>query len=205
MDYGLAFLSDLRFEPPAFYEYLLVVHPDEEIFNQLKAEKEKFSADYKVSIAAKTLPHITVANFLAKESMEETLIKWMHKIISSQPVFRVMLNNYSGFPSSKTVFARVQDHQPFQQLASSLQPINGYIKDNGLPSARMIRHPHMTIARSLQPTVYEKAMMDYSRKTFNASFMVDKLVLLKRQNQYDKCKHVTVFKLSESRQAEFID
>jgi 2'-5' RNA ligase len=69
----------------------------------------------------------------------------------------------------------------------------------------MIRHPHMTIARSLQPTVYEKAMMDYSRKIFNASFMVDKLVLLKRQNQYDKCKQVTVFKLSESRQAEFID
>lgn len=197
MEYGLAFLSDLRFESPAFYEYLLVAHPNEEIFNQLKAEKEKFSADYKVSIAAKTLPHITVANFLAKESMEETLIKWMHKIISSQSGFHVMLNNYSGFPSSKTVFARVQDHQPFQQLALSLQPINSYIKDNGLPSARMIRHPHITIARSLQPNVYEKAMMDYSRKTFNASFMVDKLVLLKRQNQYDKCKQVTVFKLSE--------
>ena len=128
--------------------------------------------------------------------MENTLIKWMHKIISSQPGFHVMLNNYSGFPSSKTVFARVQDHQPFKQLASSLQVINDYIKDNGLPSVRTINHPHMTIARSLQPNVYEKAMMDYSRKTFNASFMVNRLVLLKRQNQYDKCKQVNIFKLA---------
>jgi len=38
-------------------------------------------------------------------------------------------------------------------------------------------------------------MFDYSRKTFNACFMVDELILLKRQSQYDKCKQLSVFKL----------
>ena len=38
------FLPDLRFAPPKFFEYLLVVHPNEEIFNQLKVEKENFSS-----------------------------------------------------------------------------------------------------------------------------------------------------------------
>ncbi len=189
--------SDFGFHAPKFYEYLLVVHPNEEIFNQLKAEKENFSSEYNVSIAKKTLPHITVANFLAKETMEGTLIKWMHKIISSQQSFDVMINNFSGFPSSKTVYARIQNHEPFKQLATSLKTINTYINDNGFPNARLINHPHMTIARSLQQNVYEKAIMDYSRKTFNASFMVDELILLKRVNQYDKCKQVSVFKLSE--------
>ena len=196
MEQGLAFLSDFKLEPPAFYEYLLVVHPEEEIFDQLKEEKEKFSADYKVSVAKKTLPHITVANFLAKEEMEETLIKWMQKIISSQQSFAVMLNNFSGFPSSKTIYARIQNHEPFKQLATSLKVINTYISDNGFPDAKLINHPHLTIARRLNETIYNKAMMDYSYKTFNASFEVNELILLKRSNQYDKCKQVSVFKLT---------
>lgn len=193
---GLSFLSDLRFEPPAVYEYLLVVNPDSEVYNQLIEEEEKFSADYKVRIAEKTLPHITVGSFMAKESMEETLIKWMHNVISNQQSFKVMLNNFSGFPSSRTVYARVQDHEPFKQLAASLKVINDYINNNGFPSANIIHHPHITIAKKLAGNIYDKAIMDYSRKTFNVSFMVDELVLLKRSNRFDKCKPVSVFKLA---------
>ncbi|MBV9962402.1 MAG: 2'-5' RNA ligase family protein [Parafilimonas sp.] len=192
----VTYFSNRRFESPKFFEYLLVVHPNEEIFNQLREEKENFSSEYNVNIAKKTLPHITVANFLAKETMEETLIKWMHKIISNQQSFDVMINNFSGFPSSKTVYARIQNHEPFKQLATSLKTINAYINDNGFPNAKLINFPHMTIARSLQQHVYEKAMMDYSRKTFHAKFTVNELVLLKRVNQYDKCKQVSVFPLT---------
>jgi 2'-5' RNA ligase len=198
MQNGLAFSPAVSFVVPQFYEYLLVVHPAAEVFEKLQEEKELFSSAYKVSIAKKTLPHITVANFLAGEAMEETLIKWMHKIVGGHQSFHVMLNNFSGFPSSKTVYARVQDHAPFRQLAASLSVIDQYVKSNGFPAARIIRHPHLSIARSLQPNVYEKAIFDYSRKIFNASFIVDELILLKRQNQYDKCKQISVFKLGSS-------
>ena len=198
MENGLTFSSAPGFILPQFYEYLLVVHPAKEVFEKIKEVKEKFSADYNVSIAKKTLPHITVANFLAQVATEETIIKWMHKIISSHQGFPVMLNNYSGFPSSKTVYARVQDHKPFKQLSASLKVINDYITGNGFDKAIFPNHPHVTIARRLQQNIYDKAIMDYSRKTFNASFMVDELVLLKRQSQYDKCKQINVFKLSPS-------
>jgi 2'-5' RNA ligase len=198
MQNGLAFSPAASFVLPQYYEYLLVVHPAAAVFEQLKEEKEKFSAAYNVSIARKTLPHITIANFLAKEEMENTIIKWMHKIISNQQGFDVMLNNFSGFPSSKTVYARVQNHAPFKQLAESLKVIEEYIRSYGLPRAIIPSHPHLSIARSLQQNVYEKAMMDYSQKTFNASFVVDELVLLKRQNQYDKCRQISVFKFGSS-------
>ena len=121
---GLVFSGTSNFVVPQFYEYLLVVHPAKEIYEQLRSEKEVFSATYKVSIARKTLPHITIANFLARENMEPTFINWLHKIIGNQKRFQVMLNNYSGFPSSKTVYARVQDHEPFRQLAISLKIID---------------------------------------------------------------------------------
>ena len=118
METGLGFSSVSHFASAQFYEYLLVIRPGTDVYNRIVEQKEIFFSEYKVGAAKKTLPSITVAKFIAKEGMEETIIKWMHRIISEQNTFNVTLNNYSGFPSHK-VYARVQDHTPFRQLASS--------------------------------------------------------------------------------------
>ena len=194
MERLVSFLPARSFQPQHLYEYLLVVHPAKEVYNQLQEEKEFFSSQYNVSVAKKTLPHITIANFIAKEEMEETIIRYMQKIFSTQPGFEVTLNNYSGFPPH-TVFARVQNHEPFKKMAASLKVIDQYIKSNGCPPAKFINYPHLSIARRLQQNVYEKAIFDYSQKTLHASFIVNDLILLKRKNQFDKCKQVNIFKL----------
>ncbi|MFN3930073.1 MAG: type VII toxin-antitoxin system MntA family adenylyltransferase antitoxin, partial [Thermoflexus sp.] len=49
--------------------------------------------------------------------MEETIIRYMHRICSRQHVFEVALNNYSGYPPH-SIYLRVQDHHPFRQLVS---------------------------------------------------------------------------------------
>jgi len=178
------------------YEYLLVVSPAGEVYEQLLAEKKFFYEAYQERIAIKTLPHITVANFMAKEAMEETLIRYMHRIVSAHKSFEVMLNNFSGFPSSRTLYVRVQEHQPFKQLAISLKTLHGYIESNGCPSPHFINNPHLTIARRMKEQTYDKAILDYSQKVFHASFTVNELVLLRRRTQFDKCETVNVFRLS---------
>ncbi len=198
MEHTLSLSPALGFTAQEHFEYLLLANPGEEVLKKVMAEKEIFSFCYKVNVAKKTFPHITVANFLAKESMEDTLVKWANKIISNQYGFDVMLNNFSGFPSSNTIYARVQNHEPFKQLAASLKTIDEYIRSNGFPKAILSNHPYMAIAQRLQPAIYEKALRDYSRKTFNESFTVNELILLKRQNQYDTRKQVAVFKLALS-------
>ena len=195
MEKGLLRTSPaLGFAAPEFYEYLLVVHPAENVYAQLMQEKQHFFDTYKEKVAIKTKPHITVACFLAKETMEDTIIRYMHRIMSMQKSFTVTLNNYSGFPPH-TVYARVQDHQPFKQLAETLKVVDQYVKSNGCPPAKFITHPHLSIARRLKAEVYEKAMFEFSQRTFHASFTANELVLLKRQTQFDTCKQVNVFKL----------
>ena len=195
MEKGLARTSPAPgFTVQEYYEYLLVVHPAAGVYAQLMQEKQHFFDTFKEKVAIKTQPHITVADFLAKEAMEETIIRYMHRILSMQKSFTVTLNNFSGFPPH-TVYARVQDHQPFKQLAASLKVIDQYVRSNGCPPAHLITHPHLSIARRLKQTVYEKAMFDYSQKTFHASFEANELILLKRQNQFDACKQVNVFRL----------
>jgi 2'-5' RNA ligase len=175
-------------------EYLLVAHPDEAVNEKVVAEKENFHREYGQKIAVKTKPHITVANFLAKEAMEETIFRYMQRILMQQQSFEVSLNNYSGFPPH-TIYLRVQNKQPFKQLAKELRVIGNYISSCACPPVQLKPNPHVSIARRLPETVYLKAMMDYSQKTFHETFLVKELVVLRRSHQYDACKTVQVFGL----------
>jgi len=179
------------------YEYLLVAHPDAVVSEKVIAEKESFTAEYQQKIATKTKPHITIANFMAREAMEETILRYTQRICSQQQSFEVALNNYSGFPPH-TIYLRVQNPQPFRQLAKELTVVSNYISSCSCPPVRLITNPHVSIARRLPETIYLKAMMDYSQKTFHETFMVNELVLLRRSNQYDTCKTVHVFRLQPS-------
>jgi 2'-5' RNA ligase len=181
----------------ARYEYLLVAHPDATVYAQVMAEKQFFSAQFNTAITIKTKPHITVANFLAYENMEETIIRWMHRIISNKKSFTVTLDQYGAF-RSHTIYLRVQDHQPFQQLARELKVVDQYVRSNSCPEMRIITNPHLTIARRLEESTYKQACALYAGKNFHASFEVKDLVLLKRRDQFDSCKQVNVFGLLPS-------
>ena len=176
------------------YEYLLIVHPDKEVHEKIMAEKQAFYAEYQENIAIKTQPHITIANFLAKEAMEDTIIRWMRSIFSKQQSFTVTLNNYSGF-TPHTIYLRVQNVTPFQQLARELKVVNTYVSSCSCPPMKLISNPHVSIAGRLPEEVYFRALTQYARKSFHESFMVSELLLLRRKHQYDTCKTINVFAL----------
>lgn len=175
-------------------EYLLVVHPDDKIYSKVTDEKKAFYNQYRQEISIKTKPHITIANFMAKEEMEETLIRWIQRVSNQLKGFPVTLNNYSGFPEH-TIYLRVQDHQPFKELSTQLKVIDSYVRSNGCPPVKLFNQPHLSIARSLSKDIYEKALVDYSQKIFFDSFIAGELVLLRRDHQFDACKVINIFRL----------
>ena len=176
------------------FEYMLVAHPDQGIYDKVMEEKQSFYDEYHEKVAVNTKPHITIANFFVKENMEETLIRWMQRIFSMYESFGVTLNNYSGFPPH-TIYLRVQDAEPFQRLIKKLKVINEYISSCSCPPVRYIANPHLSIARRLPEEVYFKALTRYAHKSFHESFVVSELLLLRREHQFDKCKTIYVFGL----------
>lgn len=175
------------------FEYMLVVHPDMEVYSKVLAERQTFNEIYKSKHGIKSKPHIGIASFVARESMEETLIRWIHRICSSQKRFTVTLNNYSGVPPH-TIYLRVQDHLPFNLLAQKLLVINEYIQSNGCPSVRWSGRPHLSLSGHLHEDVYETAMRDYSQRTFCETFIASELALL-RKTAGDSWKIVNIFGL----------
>lgn len=178
-------------------EYLLLVNPDNDTTQKLVKEKELFYDIYKTQSAVKTKPHITVANFIATENMEETLMRWMYRVISTHSKFQTTLNNFSGFPNVGTIYARVQNHEPLKKITAELKIINEYLEAYKLPLGMFITHPHITIAKELSPDIFNNALKEYAQKDFHASFTTTELILLKRSSEFDSCKRVTVFKLKE--------
>ena len=180
--------------PPGLFEYLLIVCPAMEVYKKIMEEKWKFYRNYRYAKAIKTRPQIVLANFLAWENMEDTIIRRLQSMTKEQRSFGVTLNNYSGFPSD-TVYIRVQDTSSFKEINARLQALSPYIKQANAASAKMIQYPSINLAAQLPPEVYNEAIRDYSEKDFTASFSVTELVLLRRQHPYDKSKELGVFRL----------
>jgi len=172
-------------------EYRLVIYPDTIVYNKLMAEKQRFFINYDIEAVVNAFPHIMVAGFFAGEGMEETLIRWIQRICSQHNSFEIALNNYGGFPTH-TIYWRIQNPQPIQQLSQQLKTLDTHVQSMGnlLPG----RTPHLSLATELPEPVFMKAMPVYSRKTFHACFMATEVVLLARDHPFAACKTLTVFR-----------
>jgi len=182
-------------------EYLLVAYPNGDLQDRLLEVQQQFSAEYGLEHRldqrqrmSRNRPHITVASFRAAEAAEELLIRWIRRVCQERTVFDLALNNYSGIPSH-TIFLRVQDPEPLQEMMQRLGAIDEFLRSSGWPAIVLPKRPYVSIAGGLTGQVYNRAMPDYSRKTFHGRFRVMELVLLSRRHSFDPCKTVNVFGL----------
>lgn len=194
MDRALSFTQP-QFRGSVIKEYQLVIRPAGAVSDMVTAQKINFTAEYQLAADAAADEEILVARFLAKEEMEETILRWMQRILCVTKSFQLSLNNYGGLPGSNAIILRVQDHQPFKQLAKELKVIDELVKSNGLPKAQLFASPHLAFAPTLTKPVYEKAVMDYSKKEFHASFEVQEMILIKKTNSFDPGRQVSIFRL----------
>ena len=180
--------------PKEFSEYILLAYTDHHINGQVEAIKKNIP-DNSASAIASARPHITIANFLAKDGMEPTLCRWMQMIAGSFPMFPVTLDKIAGIPPH-TIYLNVKDKFPFEKLAQQFGTVNDFIKSSGCPAVMMTAKPYLVIATGLTENSYNSTMKRYAQNLFHETFMLEEFVLLKRQTLYDKCTTVQIFRLN---------
>ena len=169
------------------YEYLLVLSPHEELWNRIVKVKEEFSEQYKCDHAKWGKPHITLANFLQYELMEERLLNRLKMIAMAFHPIKVELKDYGSFPSH-TIYMNVVSKLPIQSLVKTIRTdAQRLMKLNNDNKPHFMLEPYVTIARKLEPWQYEKGWLEYSHKHFTGRFIADGMLLLKRpvgENKY---------------------
>jgi 2'-5' RNA ligase len=162
------------------YEYLLVLNPHEELRNKIMKVKQGFCNVYKSSAAVAGKPHITLANFLQYEMMEERLVNRLKMIAMGSLPIKVELRDYGSFPSH-TIYINVVSKIPVQTLVKEIRhEAQRLMKLNDDNKPHFILEPHLTIARKLVPWQYKKGWLEYSHKHFTGRFIADGMLLLKR-------------------------
>ena len=169
--------TPLRFNKIKLYEYSLVVRPDAVVSEKVSAEKQWFTKYLIKGYSSRS--YITIANFMAKEAMEETIIRYTERITFKHSAFKIQLNNYTDFPPN-SIYLRVLNPLPFKQLAKELTVVSNYINSCSCPPAFINSQPHICIAKNIPENIYPEAMKEYSAICFNETFMVNELVLIKK-------------------------
>ena len=183
-------------------EYTLVVLPSEYVNYKVMSEREIFYHNYEKALPVKAKPNISIANFFGRESMEETLFRWIQRVCSRQESFLLTLNNYGGFPPD-TIYLRIQDPAPLYSFIKALKIIDDFLLSSLCPPLQSPGRLHLTLATRLPKEVYDKAIKEYAQKDFNESFMAAELVLLKKSHEMDSFKRVNVFAFSPAKQSSY--
>ncbi|MBO9571952.1 MAG: 2'-5' RNA ligase family protein [Chitinophagaceae bacterium] len=160
-------------------EYLLVISPNEALWDRIMDEKKKFAESYQSTTALRSKPHITLINFVAWNMMEEKIATRFRHIAMGVTPFKIELKDFGSYPSH-TIYINVATKIPIQELGKKLKQVQRLMKAHPDYNPHFINDPHLTIARKLKPWQYEKGWLEYSHKHFSAKIIADSMLMLKR-------------------------
>jgi hypothetical protein len=155
-------------------QYLLMAYPRFAGANNSNISVPKLLED---QADAAVLP-IEIAVFEATEQMEETIIRWMHRIISNKEQFTIQIKQEIDDATGR-LQVQIADVTPFQQLATQLKVVSQYISSYQCKEIYFSVRPYL---RSNQPC-------------FAALFTITELVLMRKRYEQTDYRQVNVFGL----------
>jgi hypothetical protein len=177
-------------------EYRLVIPADEPVSRQVKQLRMQWEQLYGESTVSDKPPCITLACFMAREEMEDMVMRWLNRICNIQHSFMVTLNNFSAVPP-QTIYIRVQDSTPFIQLASQLRLLDDFSRPADGRKWRIFDKPFIKLG-SLPEHAEQQQWFTYTHQVFHAAFMARKILLVKRETNQWKTLSVFPFQRTDS-------
>lgn len=124
-----------------------------------------------------------VAAFLAREGMEDTLIRWMQRICSTQRQWLVTLDLINSVPGAPPCW-QVRQPAAFQGLQQQLTSLNPYLEGSDCPAIQL--------GQPIQWRVPAEAL---GQRTDSIHFMLQGILLFRRACYAAEGKEITVFGL----------
>jgi 2'-5' RNA ligase len=166
-------------------KYFIAIVPPEPLFGALHDLKSHFREKYNARAALRSPPHITLhMPFLWNERKESRLVNALTEFAATRSPFGLRINHFGSFPP-RVIFAAIEDSFVLTECQLSL---HRFCKVNlNLFNANYQErpfHPHFTLAfRDLRKEAFAEAWNEFSHRTFQEEFTVDRLRLLKHNGK----------------------
>ena len=180
-----------------YQEYVLAAVPDEASSERLMEERNQFYHQFKLARTSFLAPQIFMAGFLAKEGMEENLLRWIQNISRLHPVFELSVLEYTINPPDM-LSLNMEASSSYRQLTLSLNMIDGFIQANDCPPIYVSANPQMVMAANLPPAVIKRAGEYYDHLPYKMNLHIEKILLIKRSGSHAAYQTVSSIRLSGS-------
>jgi 2'-5' RNA ligase len=183
-------------------QYFIALVPPSPLYDDALRFKNYFKEQYNSKASLNSPPHITLhMPFRWKEERENELITSLNEFSLGRDIFKLQLVNFDAF-APRVIFIDIVPNDLLTSLYKDLHRFckrelnlfNASYRDQGF-------HPHMTLAfRDLKKPMFLKAWEEFQERKFSATFLVDKIVLLKHNGKiWEICKKCS---FTESSSAE---
>lgn len=161
--------------------YFVAIVPPSPIYEDAFEQKVYFKTKYNSKASLNSPPHITLhMPFKWKESGEGELETQLQNFARGRAPITIQLKGFSSFPP-KVIFINVEISAELKTLQKDLE--RHFKRELNLFNAKykdLPFHPHLTLAfRDLKRPNYQKAWEEFVGKTYEATFLADKIALLK--------------------------
>ncbi|MFC4870636.1 2'-5' RNA ligase family protein [Negadavirga shengliensis] len=163
------------------FEYLLIISPDQDVFEKLVNIKQHFKEAYQCRFAAHLKPHITLVRFFQLEEREPLIKEKFQNLSNGVSPIQIELDGFGQFPTH-TVFADVKTQEPIKNIVDGIKSqFQELLRLGKKFTPHFSTKPHMTIARRMTEEQFRRAWEDWQDQPLHAAFLADEMVLLKKQ------------------------
>ncbi len=169
-----------------FYEYLAIITPSTSVFWDTLDMKYQCKLEYGWNTSVKSLPHITLSNFVQPQYIEEKIVNRYNKLAASISPFDIHLSGFGHFiGTTYTIYVNIQNGNQISEIAKHAKelskPILKRIKEY---KPYYTNNPHLTIAKGIPETDFNKAWPAWQIKNYNAFSNAAGIQLLKREKKH---------------------
>jgi len=159
------------------FGFLIVITPSPEIVTYVNRLKSEFYQTYGKYRSMDSKPHISTCQFLMFDERQNNVLRSLQKSLSGISPFRLKLNGFGHFHGSNVIYLRVEQSEELESLKKlfvySLQRL--WIEKNKI----VVKNHHLTVAKDIHPGIFNSACDNYLPRSYQNSFMVDKLTVLR--------------------------
>lgn len=166
------------FPEPSYTYYWFIIEPPLEIqrfVTELKWEIGATQLDFE---SRTTKPHLSIIKYMAAEENERRIFETLKKELLNIGSFKLSVTGIQAFDSSRTIYLATDFPKNLQEVKRIVQ-VNKKTLRISDQSCQILETPHITVAKNLGRKTFRQAKATLLKKTYERSFHVDGIVVMK--------------------------
>jgi 2'-5' RNA ligase len=168
--------------------YMFTIVPPASITPSIRAIQERIAEEYHSHEALRRPVHLTlIPPFETTIVTEIQLITFLRSFAAARPSFELQLDGFGQF-REQVIYIKPIENPELSNLQHALvMSFGATFQDVRSRTSHDSFHPHFTLAyRDLTHPMFLKAWENVNRTTFNASFEVDRITLMRHDAEWVK-------------------